>query len=87
MENLIISGLANCFQENDAPIVIFCDWKDVEKIKKDIDEKVKLCKKYNFNSPDFINMNVITLSYEGKNFFFVDRMQMIPFLEVVKNKL
>ena len=87
MEELIIAGLENCFQETDAPIIIFCDWKDVDRIKKDIDNKVMFGKTYKTESPDFVNMNVITFSYKGRHFFFVDRMQMIPFLEKIKSKI
>jgi len=87
MEDLIIQGLANCFAKRDAPIVIFCDWEDVKNIEKDIAKKTKMGGSYPHNNPQFQNLNVMTFSIDGKDFFFVDKMQMIQFLEIVKQNM
>ncbi|MGZ9736560.1 hypothetical protein [Flavobacterium sp. GNP002] len=87
MEDLIIQGLANCFTKQDAPIVIFCDWDDVKNIEKDIAQKTKIGGYYPHNNPQFPNLNVMTFSIYGNDFFFVDKMQMIEFLEIVKQKM
>lgn len=35
MEDLKIKGIADCFENREKPIVIFCDWADA--LKKPID--------------------------------------------------
>jgi len=39
MEKILIENLANCFSEKSNPVIIFCDWKDAQRIRLDIIEK------------------------------------------------
>lgn len=87
MEDLKIKGIADCFENREKPIVIFCDWGDALKIQIDIENKTQKGFSAIFKDEEFkSNLNILSFFYEGKQMIFVDETQMIPFLELIKNR-
>lgn len=88
MEKLLIQGLADCFTKQDAPIVIFCDWNDAEKIRLDIIEKTNAGMHGHFDNKDRVHrINYFSCFFGGTEFVFCDINQTAEFLEIYKSKI